>query len=274
VIVDAHHHVWRIARGDYGWLQPGSPIHRDYGLEDLRPLLGDVTATILVQAAATEAETAFMLETAAGSSGLVRGVVGWTDLADSDAPDHIHALATNGLLVGLRPMLQDIADTEWILCSAVQPALKAMETAGLTLDLLIQPRHLPFVPELAQRHPDLRMVIDHGAKPAIAERSLLPWAEHMRRVASDTGVFCKLSGLVTEARPDWKQDDLRLYVDHLLQCFGPDRLMWGSDWPVVDLAGGFTRWRETALALVPNDMHGLVFGQTASSFYGFGHVRG
>ncbi len=272
MIVDAHHHVWRIARGDYDWLRPGSPIHRDYSLDDLRPLLGDVTATILVQAAATEAETAFMLEIAAGSSGLVRGVVGWTDLGAANAADRVRAMAANRPLVGLRPMLQDTADTDWVLRPDVRPALKAMADAGLRLDLLIQPRHLPHIPELAPRHPDLPMVIDHGAKPAIAAGAILPWAEHMRRVAADTGVFCKLSGLVTEAGPDWKSDDLRPYVDHLLRCFGPDRLMWGSDWPVVDLAGGLTRWRETALALVPSDMHGLVFGGAAASFYGFGQV--
>jgi L-fuconolactonase len=132
--VDAHHHVWRIARGDYGWLTPDLPIHRDHTLDDLRPLLGDITATVLVQAASTEAETAFMLEVARGSAGLVRGVVGWTDFAHRDAPAHIAALAGEPLLKGLRPMLQDIADTDWILRADIEPAISALIAAGLRFD--------------------------------------------------------------------------------------------------------------------------------------------
>lgn len=157
--VDAHHHVWSIARGDYGWLSPELPIARDYGLDDLRPLLGDITATVLVQAADTEAETEFLLEVAGGSAGLVQGVVGWTDLASPRAPARIAALARDPLLKGLRPMLQDIEDTVWILLPAVQPALAAMARHGLSLDALIKPRHLPLIGALAERHPALPVVI-------------------------------------------------------------------------------------------------------------------
>src|SRR5262249_44282488 len=148
------HHVWSIARGDYGWLTPDLSIARDFGLDDLRPLLGDITATVLVQAADTEAETAFMLEVARGSGGLVRGVVGWADLAPPGAAERIAGLAAEPLLKGLRPMLQDIDDTGWILRPAVQPALAAMARQGLRFDALIKPRHLAVVGELAQRHPD------------------------------------------------------------------------------------------------------------------------
>ena len=161
--VDAHHHVWTLARGDYRWLSPGLPIARDYGLDDLRPLLGDIAATVLVQAADTEAETEFLLEVARGSAGLVQGVVGWTDLAAPGAPDRIAGLARDPLLKGLRPMLQDIEDTAWILLPAVQPALAAMARHGLRFDALIKPRHLALVGGLAQRHPELRVVIDHAA---------------------------------------------------------------------------------------------------------------
>src|SRR4029453_14469072 len=156
-------------------------ITRDYGLDDLRPLLGDITATVLVQAADSEAETAFMLDVARGSAGLVRGVVGWTDLAAPGAPDRIPGLAADPLLKGLRPMLQDIEDTAWILRPAVQPALAAMARHGLRFDALIKPRHLPIIGELARRHPDLAVVIDHGAKPDIANGALRPWADHMAR---------------------------------------------------------------------------------------------
>ena len=201
--VDAHHHVWQLARGDYAWLTPDLPIHRDYGLTDLVPLLADVTATVLVQAAPTEAETRFLLEIAEASRGLVRGVVGWADLAAPDAPARIAALAGNGLLKGLRPMLQDIADTRWILRDDVAAGLRAMAAHGLRLDLLMQPRHLDLVPELAARHPDLPMVLDHAGKPDIAGGAFAPWAASIARIARETDLVCKMSGLVTEAGRDW-----------------------------------------------------------------------
>ncbi len=269
--VDAHHHVWRVARGDYGWLTPDLPIHRDYGLADLAPLLGDVTATVLVQAAPTEAETRFLLETARASAGLVRGVIGWVDLAAPDAPDRVAAIAADGLVKGLRPMLQDIAETGWILRDEVRPGLAAMARAGLRLDLLVKPRHLDLVPELARRHPDLRMVIDHGGKPDIAGGGFEPWATRIARIAGETSVVCKLSGLVTEAGSDWTAARLAPFARHLLRCFGAGRLLWGSDWPVVELAGGYRRWRqatEALLADVSDDQRDLVLGGTAFAFYG------
>jgi len=270
--VDAHHHVWTMARGDYRWMSPELPIARDYGLDDLRPLLGDIAATVLVQAADTEAETAFMLEVARSSAGLVRGVVGWTDLASPNAPARIAELGIpepggEPLLRGLRPMLQDIDDTGWILLPAVQPALAAMARHGLRFDALLKPRHLPLMPELARRHPDLAVVIDHAAKPDIANGSFQPWAGHMARLARETPWCCKLSGLVTEAKADWQTGDLAPYVDHLLATFGPDRLMWGSDWPVVTLASNYRRWHEAAMTLVPAEARDAVFGGTAPGFY-------
>ncbi len=271
--VDSHHHVWRVARGDYHWLTPDLPIHRDYTLDDLRPLLGDITATVLVQAAPTEAETAFMLAVARDSRGLVRGVVGWTDLAAPDAAARVAALAKAPELKGLRPMLQDIADTDWILRPAVQPALAEMTRCGLRFDALIQPRHLPALLALAERHPRLPIVIDHAAKPAIAHGAFEPWASDIARVARETDAFCKLSGLVTEAAPDWRDDDLRRTVDHLIVCFGPTRLMWGSDWPVVELGGGCLRWRAASLHLLAGldaAARDAILGGTASSFYNLG----
>ncbi|HEX5328177.1 MAG TPA: amidohydrolase family protein [Acetobacteraceae bacterium] len=269
-MVDAHHHVWRVARGDYGWLTPDLAICRNYGLADLCPLLDGITATVLIQAAPTEAETAFMLETARASEGLVRGVVGWTDLAAWDAPDRIAALAREPLLKGLRPMLQDIAETEWILGNDVQPALRAIAASGLRFDALIQPRHLPTMLTLCARHPDLPVVIDHAAKPDIAGGGFEPWASNIARVARETPALCKISGLATEAAPGWRTDDLRRYVDHLLEAFGPRRLMWGSDWPVIELAGGYARWRTTSLELLDglgSAEREAILGGTARRFY-------
>jgi L-fuconolactonase len=271
--VDAHLHVWRVARGDYHWLTPHLPIHRDYALDDLRPLLNDITATVLVQAAPTEAETDFMLTVAHESHNLVRGVVGWTDLAAPHAAARVAAMAKSPLLKGLRPMLQDVADTDWILRPAVQPALVAMAQHGLRLDALIEPRHLPMLLSFAERHPRLPIVIDHAAKPAIAHGAFDTWASDIARVARETNGFCKLSGLVTEASPQWHHDDLRRYVDHLVACFGPSRLMWGSDWPVVELAGGYARWRTATrhlLADLDAGSHNAILGGTACIFYGLG----
>ncbi len=268
MLVDAHHHVWTVARGDYAWMSPDLPIHRDYGLTDLRPLLGGVTATVLVQAADTEAETAFMLGVARASGGLVRAVVGWTDLAAPAAPDRIAALAADPLLRGLRPMLQDIQDTAWILRPDMRPGLAAMARAGLRLDLLVKPRHLAVLPDLAQRHPDLPMVIDHGAKPDIANGAFAPWAAGMSRLARETPWCCKLSGLVTEDGPGWTVERLRPYAAHLLAEFGPDRLMWGSDWPVCTLAASYGDWQAAARALLPEAARAAVLGATAARFYG------
>lgn len=275
-MIDAHHHVWRVDRGDYRWLTPDLPIHRDYGLADLRPLLGDIAGTILVQAAPTEAETVFMLDVARTSDGLVRGVVGWTDFAALSAPDRISALATEPLLKGFRPMLQDIVETDWILRPDIAPALHALIAHGLRFDALIQPRHLPALLRLSQTHPDLAIVIDHGAKPDIANGVMEPWATGIGMLARGTSVFCKLSGLVTEARSNWVADDLRPYVDYLLEAFGPQRLMWGSDWPVVNLAGGYTPWRAGTLTLL-NHLSAAereaILGGTARQFYGLSCER-
>jgi len=165
-------------------------------------------------------------------------------------------------------MLQDIEDTGWILRPEVQPALAAMARHGLRFDALIKPRHLPIIGELAQRHPTLAVVIDHAAKPDIARQAFQPWASQMARLARDTPWCCKISGLVTEASAAWQPEDLRPYADYLLAEFGPDRLMWGSDWPVVNLAGGYARWRQVALALLPASTHKAILGGTAARFYG------
>lgn len=272
--IDAHQHVWQIARGDYGWLTPTlKELYRDFVLDDLRPHLtcAGIGGTVLVQAAPTEAETRFMLETAHGSGGLVKAVVGWADMLAADAPERIAALASDSLLRGLRPMLQDIPDDDWLLDRRLDPAWRAMGELGLRFDALVRPRHLPNLRRFLERHPDLPVVVDHGAKPVIAQGVREPWAANIAAVARDSTAFCKLSGLVTEAGPGWQVDDLRPYVDHLLACFGPSRLMWGSDWPVVNKAGDYDRWRKASEVLLsdlsPADRT-AIDGGTAAGFYG------
>ena len=272
--VDSHHHVWRLDRGDYGWLTPAlAPIYRDFTLADLRPLLAaaDVTATVLVQAAPSVAETEFLLATARASNGLVRGVVGWVDLAAPDATPTLIRLARDPLLKSVRPMLHDLVDPDWILRPEVQPALALLPTLGLRFDALVKPPQLPALLRLQDRHPDLPMVVDHGAKPLIASGGWEPWASLIAAVAKQPIACCKMSGLATEAAPGWTAADLFRYVDHLLRCFGPERLLWGSDWPVVDLAGGYRAWdvaSDVLLgALAPVD-RAAIRGGNAMRFYG------
>jgi len=272
--IDAHQHFWRLARGDYGWLTPKlALIYRDFSIEDLRPHLSaaGITGTILVQAAPTEAEADFMLALAAESAGLVKGVVGWIDFEAPDAARRLERLARNPLLRGVRPMMQNIPDTDWMLNPAVDPAFRAVVDLRLRFDALVQPRHLPSLRRLLDRHPGLDLVIDHGAKPGIAAGTREPWASEMRALARGTSAWCKLSGLVTEASADWAASDLRPYADHLLDCFGAERLMWGSDWPVVELAGGYDRWRTTTMELLaPLDepSRERILGGNAARFYG------
>jgi L-fuconolactonase len=251
IMIDAHQHFWSLARGDYGWLTPTlQPIYRDYGPEDLRPILTrhGIERTILVQAAPTVAETRYLLDIAR-RTGFVGGVVGWSDLTAPDAPDAIAHLAQEEKLVGLRPMVQDIPDDDWLAQSHLAPAFDAMARAGLVFDALVLPRHLSRLLAVLERHPRLRIVIDHGAKPEIRAGRFDGWAADMRRLAERSNVFCKLSGLATEAAEGWTAATLRPYVDHLLAVFGPARLIWGSDWPVVELAGGYGPWLAAYLEL-------------------------
>ena len=271
--IDAHHHVWRLARGYYGWLTPDmGDIYRDYDLDDLKPHLDDagITGTVLVQAAPTEAETEYLLGQAKASGGLVRGVVGWTDMAAKDAPQHIARLARNPLLRGIRPMIQDIADPDWMLEPALDPAYAAIVEHDLRFDALVKPVHLPRLLRLADWHPGLQFVVDHGAKPDIARGAFAAWARDITQLARNTACVCKVSGLVTEAAAHWKVDHLLPYVDHLLDVFGPGRLIWGSDWPVVDRAGGYEKWWQATGAMLlrlSNDDRARILGTNAVEFY-------
>jgi L-fuconolactonase len=272
--VDAHHHVWSLARGDYGWLTADlAPIHRDFALADLEPLRerAGVATTVLVQAAPTVAETQYLLDVAGRSEGVVRGVVGWVDLAASDAIPALTRLARNPLLKAVRPMLQDLPDPAWILRADVGRTLAALPRLGLRFEALVKPAQLPALLQVFERHPDLPVVLDHGGKPDIASGGWEPWASLVRAVAAHPRVRSKLSGLVTQAGDGWTIDLLQRYVDHLVACFGAHRLMWGSDWPVVNLNGTYPAWFAATRALTREwsveDREALM-GGTARRFYG------
>jgi L-fuconolactonase len=271
--IDAHQHYWSLVHPDYGWLTPAlGAIHRDFAPADLHPWLdrAGIDATVLVQAAPTEAETQRLLAIAQRPGSRVAGVVGWCDLLAGDAPTRIAGLAAYPQLVGLRPMLQDLADPRWILQDALQPAIDAMADHGLAFDALVKPPQLDALLAFIERHPRLRVVVDHGAKPAIAAQGFDPWSQQMARIARETGACCKLSGLVTEAGPRWQLDQLRPVVDHLLDVFGPDRLLWGSDWPVLLLSSDYMAWWQASTTLLQGlseTERDQIFGGNAEAFY-------
>lgn len=274
MIIDAHQHFWRVDRGDYDWLTPAAgDLYRDFAAADLAPLLArtNIRGTVLVQAAATEEETHYLFELA-HKHAFVKGVVGWTDFAAADAADRIAQLknAGAGKLKGLRPMIQDIADPDWVQEPRLDAAFDAVIAHDLVFDALVRPRHFNALKKRLQRHPQLRTVIDHGGKPDIAHAGFDLWALHLERVAQETEAYCKLSGLLTEAAPGATIDDLAPYVDHIFACFGAERVIWGSDWPVVNLASNYFAWLDMARALVarcaPN-ADAAVFGGTAASVY-------
>jgi L-fuconolactonase len=270
--IDAHHHLWTLARGDYDWLTPAlAPIYRDFTLQDFAPHLSAarIDGTILVQAAATEAETLFMLDIAERAD-VVRGVVGWIDFDAADGAARIEAMAARPLLVGLRPMVQDIPDDDWLLRPALAPPLRAMAGRGLVFDALALPRHLPRLLQVVDRHGELQFVLDHCAKPHLKTGDIADWRADIVELAARENIVCKLSGLVTEVGSDWQLAQLRPAVEHVLNCFGPQRLLWGSDWPVLNLAGDYERWleaSETLLADLSSDEKAAIFGGNAARIY-------
>jgi L-fuconolactonase len=247
-MIDAHFHCWQLARGDYGWLTPElAPIYRDVQVADWQrqAQAWGVTGGVLVQAAPSAQETAFLLQQAQANPAVL-GVVGWIDMLAPDALEQVAHCAAQPLLKGLRPMLQDLNDLDWILQPAIQPVLRAMAQSGLVLDALIKPVHLPRILALTQAHPDLTVVVDHGAKPLIEATAMSAWAESMAHLAHQTNpgkVVCKLSGLWTEAPAGQAVEVVRPWCEALLQIWGPQRLLWGSDWPVLELAGSYADWR-------------------------------
>ncbi|ESQ87110.1 hypothetical protein ABAC460_21305 [Asticcacaulis sp. AC460] len=269
MIIDAHQHLWQIGRNDHSWPTPDLPeIYRDFVAADLREVTADcgVTGTVLVQSQPSETDTMWMLSLAKAEP-LIKAVVGWTDFASPKAPDRIAYLSRQPKLKGLRPMLQGLAD-HWILQDACRPALEEMTTRGLIFDALVFTRHLAAIDRIARDYPTLRIIIDHGAKPPIAAGEMQPWADQISRVAENPNVACKLSGLLTEA------DGLPItsYADHLFAAFGADRLLWGSDWPVVLLKDSYRAWFDwTSAWLADKDtlIRDAILGGNARRLYAF-----
>mgnify|MGYP002620665186 CR=1 FL=1 len=274
MIVDAHQHFWSLARDDYGWLQPElTPLYRDFLPCDLEPLLrrSGISKTVLVQAAPTEAETEFMLELAFANP-FIGAVVGW---ADMERPDFSRRLARlidlgRGCLKGIRPMVQDIPDPAWLAAPQLDASFQVLAESGLAFDALVRPVHLPFLAERLRRTPSLRVVIDHAAKPAIADGQFDDWRRALGKLAAESSVACKLSGLLTEAGAGWRSETIRPYIETILGHFGPERVLWGSDWPVLELAADYESWLELTMealsGLTAHD-RSAVMGGNAWRFY-------
>lgn len=272
--IDAHQHFWRLERGDYAWLTPDlEPLYRDFEPEHLGPLLraAGVERSIVVQAAPTLEETRFLLALAEATP-FVAGVVGWVDLAAPDACEELTKLAQDPALVGVRPMLQDIEPPDWMLQDALAPALACLSDLGLVFDALVRPVHLPYLRRLLEREPRLRVVVDHGAKPDIASGEFDTWAREIEGIAADSDACCKLSGLLTEAA-DPTLEGIRPWAEHLLSTFGPQRLLWGSDWPVVTLVSDYADWWHMSQRLLDpltESERRAVLGANAARCYGLG----
>lgn len=271
MLIDSHQHFWRIGQNDCAWPTPDlAAIHRDFGPADLRAVAGpDLVGAVTVQSQPSDADTDWLMQLAQDEP-LILGVVGWVDLQSPRAPERIAALAAHPKFKGVRPMLQNLPDDAWIARTDLTPAIDALVAHDLSLDALVFTRHLPHLLALAKRQPGLRIVIDHGAKPPIAGDAFNEWAEAMSRLAALPQVYCKLSGLLTEARPDQPPEAITPYVDHLITLFGPDRLMWGSDWPVVNLATDYSAWlrqAKTFPALTDPALAEAVFSDVARRFY-------
>ncbi|MEK0315082.1 amidohydrolase family protein [Cohnella sp. 56] len=274
--IDAHQHFYDFGRVPYSWPTPNEPaLYRYLGPEELEPLLADagIEKTVVVQADHSLLETDYLLE-AAAERPWIAGIVGWVPLDRPDeAAKQLERLVGNPYFKGVRHLIHDESDPDWVVRDTVVEGLKALAAYGVPFDVVaVLPRHLEHVVTIAERVPELRMVIDHLGKPPIKSGGREPWAGLLARAAECPQVYGKVSGLNTAADPDgWSWRDLKPYIDHAVAHFGADRLMFGSDWPVANLAGDYRSvWQATNLALADYSEadRQAILGGTAMRFYG------
>jgi L-fuconolactonase len=272
VRIDSHQHFWVRESGYYQWLtEEMGVIYRDFLPDDLRPLLkqSGIDRTVLVQAAPKQAETEYMLSLASTTE-FIAGVVGWVDMHNSETPKVLKKLSKNPYFKGIRPMIQDIINDEWMLKSELDATFLTLIKLDLRFDALVKPKHLPSLLVLAKRYPALKIVIDHAAKPDIATNKFIPWSEDIAELAKLSNIYCKLSGLVTEAGPAPDFAHLVPYMQHLVNSFDASRLMWGSDWPVLNLATDYSEWvslTDNLLSTLNIEQQRQIWSKTATEFY-------
>jgi L-fuconolactonase len=272
--IDAHQHYWNIHRGDYGWITPDIPIlYRDFLPEDLKPLLQrhKLDGSIVVQAAPTLAETDYILSLADEEDSIL-GVVGYLDLNDPDYLKQYEAFKKHPKYVGFRIMIQDMPDANVILKPRFIEALRYFAKEAVPVDLLVVSSQLDSIVKLLEQVPNLRGVIDHIAKPEIAKGKLQPWESQMYEIAQHPTVYCKLSGMVTEAEhTNWTPEQFTPYINKVIEMFGTKRVMFGSDWPVCLLAADYDQMMEVLVKALPKDGsdedNQRLFGLNAKEFY-------
>ncbi|MGJ8678835.1 amidohydrolase family protein [Paraglaciecola sp.] len=274
-IIDSHHHLWRLERADYSWLTPGlSALYKDFTANDYHQVIESkrVISSVLVQAADTDAETDFLIEQA-NSNEFISGVVGWVDLS---APvelvwPRLMELVAHPKFKGIRPMLQDIEDPEWILNPEFKPVLESLIALDLTFDALVRTDHLAAIFTIATQYPRLKIVIDHCAKPDIANGEFKAWAAQITQFADLKNVYIKVSGLTLEANLEQQKSEyFKPYFDQVYQTFGSQRMMWGSDWPVLNIQSDYISWLELSQEFAsewPEDEKQAFWSGTANQFY-------
>ena len=272
--IDSHQHFWIYNNDDYPWMAGDrAPLQVDYMPGDLAPLMAEagIDGTVAVQARQVEAETDFLLSLA-DEHDFIRGVVGWVDLRAENCAAALERYAGHPRMVGVRHIVHDEADDRFMLGGSFLDGLARLERMNLTYDLLLYPRHLQVAIEVAKRFPNQPFVLDHIAKPVIKDGTMEPWASEIRQLAAFDNVACKVSGMVTEAAwGTWKQADFVPYLDVVFECFGVDRIMFGSDWPVCTLSGSYSEVVGIVrdyIAALSDDERAQVMGGVASAFYG------
>ena len=271
--IDAHQHFWIYSAEEYDWIDESMvPLRRDFLPGDLAPERHEAGfhGSIAVQARQSLEETRWLLELADGDPSIM-GAVGWVDLCSPDVQSHLEVLSRNSKLVGVRHIVQSEPDDRFLLRDDFLRGILLLERFDLTYDILIYPKHLGVAAEFVKQFPRQRFVLDHLAKPYIKTREIEPWAAGIRRLAEFPNVFCKLSGLVTEADwKNWKPEQITPYIDVAFEAFGPERLMIGSDWPVCLVAGTFGRVMDlvkTYLARHSSEVQEAVLGGNAQRFW-------
>lgn len=272
--IDAHQHYWDVHRFQYFWMDDATPsiLKQNFLPADLKPIyeLNRIDGSVLVQASHTMEETWWSLQLAESEPSIL-GVVAWVNLTDPQLGATLDKLQQYRPFKGVRHLVQDEPDDHWLVRPEVLNGLRELARRSIPFDLCIHPRHLPLVPIVAGQIPNLRMVIDHLAKPFIAKHEMEPWAKDISAAAKSPQIYCKLSGMITEAGPTWKAADIQPYLAHCFAEFGPHRCMFGSDWPVCLLAG---TWKQVlaaftqALGAREVGVREKLMGLTAQEFYG------
>jgi L-fuconolactonase len=272
--IDAHHHLWAYSFEEYPWMTEGmEAIRRDFLAEDLKAVLreSEIAGTVVVQARQTLIETDWLLDLSS-SNDLIHGVVGWLPLADPEVHRELERFATQEKLKAARHVLHDEADDYYILREDFNRGVALLKEFDLRYDILIFERHLPQAIEFVTRHPNQIFIVDHIAKPRIRDRLVSPWQENIWELARRQNVYCKLSGMVTEANwSSWTESDLQPYVESILESFGPRRVMFGSDWPVLLVASSYKRWVNAVRHMISSlstDEQDRIMGGTAREAYG------